>query len=608
MPADMAVLGNREDMMQLRTKKLHRHRSLAVALSVGLVWGSLICAPGFAQNYERYKPLDLNDVQDAAPKLPQQESVPVGDQDDRVLVQQLDCVVIVDHKDKVDRDKRIDDYEGVRHDFAASDSIVYGAPIGCVIQRAIGKPMTLRSINQLSGDIIREYRKAKQPIVDVVIPEQRITGGTLHLIVTETRIGAVKVKPGCYFDVASVSKWVACTRPGDRLVEPKIERDLFWMNQNPFRRVSVDFEKGAAPGTTDVIYEVKDIRPIRFYTGVDDSGVSTLNYGRFFAGFQYGNVLGQGGTLGYQYTGDEDFSLLEAHSVNFNQPLNRQYSWQSFGSWAGVRPDVGLGLTQDGESYQTGGSLVQHLVRNRQQQENVSIGYDFKSTNNNLEFDGAQISDSRADLFQLRFGYDNRIRFDADQFQSIRADAFVGPGGGITGDHSAAAFNTIRPGASPDYVYARLRYERADLLRQRWLLNTRMTGQAASERLLFSETLGLGGFDSIRGFDQRAYNADHGFVANVELGPRTWRWGDEQNPRSLRAYGFVDLGNGYVDDALVGEDAYTFAMSSGVGARYFFSDRLIARFDYGVAIEEIENTDRSDRAHFGVTWIPGPRL
>ncbi|MFK7768867.1 MAG: ShlB/FhaC/HecB family hemolysin secretion/activation protein [Mariniblastus sp.] len=52
-----------------------------------------------------------------------------------------------------------------------------------------------------------------------------------------------------------------------------------------------------------------------------------------------------------------------------------------------------------------------------------------------------------------------------------------------------------------------------------WLLSTRFTGQAASERLLFSETLGLGGFNSIRGLDQRAYKADQGFIANVEFGP-----------------------------------------------------------------------------------------
>ncbi|KLU07064.1 hypothetical protein RISK_000865 [Rhodopirellula islandica] len=33
----------------------------------------------------------------------------------------------------------------------------------------------------------------------------------------------------------------------------------------------------------------------------------------------------------------------------------------------------------------------------------------------------------------------------------------------------------------------------------------------------------------------------------------------------LRGYGFVDMGNGYVDHPMAGEDAYTFALSSGVG-------------------------------------------
>ncbi|EMI55876.1 surface antigen (D15) [Rhodopirellula sallentina SM41] len=153
-----------------------------------------------------------------------------------------------------------------------------------------------------------------------------------------------------------------------------------------------------------------------------------------------------------------------------------------------------------------------------------------------------------------------------------------------------------------------MRYERADIIRDDWMLTSRFNGQVSSERLLFSETLGLGGFDTIRGTDSRAYNADHGWIANFEFGPKTYRCGTLQEPQTLRAYGFVDMGNGYVDQPQPGEDAYTFALSTGVGLRYQMSDRLIARFDYGFGIEDIDAAERSDRAHLGLTWIPGRRL
>ena len=566
--------------------------------------------PIFAQNFERYAPRDFSlprNLPSDSPDLPQ-EDLPDVSGDDRVLVEALDAVVIVDSAKKIQAGDRIDELTGIHYDFEAKDSIVFQCGIRHLIEQQIGEPITLRRLNTLARDIVQQYRRFKMPIVDVQIPEQRITGGTVYFVVVETRIDQVRVQPGCYFDCCEVARWIQCTRQGDRVFEPALENDLFWMNQNPFRRVSVDFQKGARDGTTDVIYRVNDIRPIRGYLGVDDSGVETLNLGRFFTGLSYGNVFGKGGTLGYQYTTDEDFALLKAHSASFTQPINRCWSIQAFGSWAGVTPSLGGGLNQEGESWQLGASVVRHLERTRYQMTNINIGVDFKSTNNNLEFSGQTVAASNADLFQLRFGIDRLVRGCCpDEYVFAQLDAFVGPGGGMTGSHSAAAFDTIRPGATPDYVYGRLLFEDSRVIRRRLQLVSRFAAQAASERLLFSETLGLGGYDSLRGFDQRAYNADHGWRANFELGPCTYRWGCDGDRRTLRVYSFFDLGNGYLDDPLPGEDSSTFAASTGIGARFQLSDRLVCRFDYGFGVEDLDGIVRGDRAHLGLTWIPGPR-
>ncbi|TWT98969.1 Heme/hemopexin transporter protein HuxB precursor [Neorhodopirellula pilleata] len=576
---------------------------------VGLTFCIAFCSSvsAWGQAYERYKPLDVPSVPRAPVDIPTPERPAEGSQDDRVLVGALEAVVIVDDDEKIATDDSIDSLTGIHYDFVASDSLVYRSEIRNLIEAQIGQPITLRRINQLSRDIIDVYRKRKLPIVDVLIPEQRITTGTLHLVVIESRVGRIRVESGDHFRCEETARWIRCTRRGDRIYEPYLENDLFWLNQSPFRRVSVDFEKGSCEGTTDIRFLVDDICPLRGYTGIDDSGVSTLNYGRFFAGFQYGNLLGTGATLGYQYTADEEFRLLQAHSLSVSQPISRNYTFNLFGSWAGVVPELAGGLGQNGESWQVGSTLIRHFVRRPDHFRNGTFGWDFKSTNNNLEFDGTTISDSAADLFQLRMGFDDLVRTDLDQFRFFSLEGFVGPGG-TSGSHTTTAFNTIRPGTSPHYVYGRLRYDMQKIIADDWMLATRFLGQVASERLLFSETLGLGGFDSIRGTDQRAFNADHGWIANFELGPRTFRWGTPESPKVLRAYGFVDVGNGYIADPFAGEDAYTFALSTGVGARYQLSDRLIARFDYGFGIEDVDAADRNDRAHFGLTWIPGPRL
>ncbi len=562
--------------------------------------------PVSAQNFERYKPLMPADSSSDLPQIPEPD-LPAASNDDRVLVNHLNAVIILDHADKVSIDPSTEELHGVSYQFDQADSLVFSSGIRNIVGNYLGKALSLRSINQLARDIAKHYQQCGQPIVDVQIPEQRITGGTLQIVIVETRIGRVMIQPGHVFSCREIDRWIECTYSGDRVYEENLRSDLFWLNQNPFRRVSVDFKPGEVNGTTDVFFESTDVAPVRGYIGGDDTGVKSLNYGRFFAGLMYGNLFKRGGMLSYQYTTDQQFARLEAHSMSYNQPMSRNHSFTTYGSWAGVSPMLDGGLTQQGESWQLGMGLTEHTIRTADHSQNFSMGLDFKSTNNNLEFAGSTVSDSAADLVQLRVGVDDFQRRDIDQYHSFRADMYFGPGGGVTGSHSSAAFNTLRPGTSPDYVYGRVSLEDMSLVSCNWLLRTKLTAQASSERLLFSETLGLGGFDTVRGFDQRAFNADHGWIANFEFGPRTYRWGDLDDIHSLRPYVFTDLGNGYLSNPRAGEDAYSFAASSGFGLRFNVTDRLSLRFDWGYGWENISGSQRNNRAHIGLTWIPGPR-
>lgn len=343
---------------------MRRDGAIGLVLVMLVILQAVRASGASAQNYDRYKPLDFQQIEPPTEiKLPKTDELPKDVEDDRVLVESLDAVVIVDRADKIVSDESIDTLEGIHYRFQCNNALVHQHAVRSIIQDQLGRPITLRRINELSRDIIQQYRRCKQPIVDVVIPEQRITGGTLHIVVTESRVGKVRVEPGCYFSERELARWIDCTQPGKKIFEPWIESDLLSMNQTSFRTVGVDFEKGNLPGTTNIVFSSQDRFPLRGYAGIDDSGVETLNFGRFFAGFQYGNLFGRGGVLGYQYTADESFSLLEAHSLNYTQAINRDFSFLTYGSWAGVTPMLGGGLNQDGQSYQFGSTLTRHLER-----------------------------------------------------------------------------------------------------------------------------------------------------------------------------------------------------------------------------------------------------
>lgn len=579
----------------------------------GFVWGvvalllaSALGRSAIAQNYPRYKP-KTPELPYRSPEIPHKGTAPDRAASDRVLIESLRALRIIDTTHKVDPEQGFPDARGVVVDVDAADALIFSPELQGRLAAYIGRPVSLRSVNQMAREIIRFYQDAGQPMLDVIIPEQRITTGVVQLVVIESRVGQVLVRGGCHFGCESLVPWIACTQPGERIYQAALEDDLFWLSQSQFRRATVDFRPGTASGTTDVIFDVQDCLPIRGYVGYEDTGVRSLNLERFFGGLTYGNLFGRGGVLSYQYTTDIDFTRLHAHAASYLQPWNREWSTTAFGSWAGVRPDLGPLFQQDGESWQVGGFLSRHLIKCPHHCRQLTFGFDFKSTDNNLEFSGTAVSNSFADLFQLRIGFEDQQRFCDDAYRFVRAETFIGPGPGLTDAHRREAFETLRPGTSPDYIYGVVRAERSWVIGCDLQLIGRLTGQAASERLLFSEMLGMGGHDTLRGYDERASSADCGMLGTLELGPRTFRGGCPGEERTLRPFVFVDAVDGHLLHPFDGEDNSVTAASTGVGLRYTCSDQLNLRFDYGHGFSDLPGIVTRDRVHLGLVWLPGPR-
>jgi len=557
-----------------------------------------------AQNFERYRPQPLPIAPPSTPQL--DKPLPPVTGSDKILLENLKALVIVDSPNKVIAEGASSNDPGLRIDVANSNSLVYSAPFQQIAERYLNQPVSLHSLNQLSRDIILLYRTNQRPVIDVLIPEQKITGGAVQIVVIEGKIGEVFVQEGRFFAWDDTARWIESTQAGDVIYEPWLEDDLFWLNQNPFRRVGVDLKPGSVEGLTDVLFTVDDVFPVRGYVGYDDTGVRALGLERLSTGFTVGNVFGRGDIASYQYTTDSDFSRLHAHAATYTLPINRDYSFMTYGSWAGVDPSVPTGFNQNGESWITGFTLIRTLRKDRYVDENLRAGFDFKSTNNNLEFGGDNVYASTAQLDTIHLGYNYLERDDFDQYQILNAGTWIGPGAGLTPYNNASAFNSIRPDTTPQFIYARLHYEQAHNLNDQWQLTFRGTGQVSSDRLLYSEMLGFGGFDSIRGYDQRTANGDHGWQTSFELGPRPIPLCIKGQEGRLRLYGFTDLGEAFTMNPQPGEISDQFMSSAGFGARLSLGQNLAFRFDYAHNFNRVPTYDTLQRVHIGLIWQFGP--
>ena len=146
------------------------------------------------QDYDRYKPRSVTPR--PAPRSVAKEDLPAVEGSDRVLVESLDAVIVLDHQDKVDPDDAHEESVGIEYDFDAAGSLVRSAGFRRIVERYLGREITLRNLNEMSRELILYYRKQGQPVVDIFVPEQRITAGTVQLVVIESRVGRVVIEDG----------------------------------------------------------------------------------------------------------------------------------------------------------------------------------------------------------------------------------------------------------------------------------------------------------------------------------------------------------------------------------------------------------------------------
>ena len=141
-----------------------------------------------AQDYERLAP-KVPPIQQGQIEMPPLPPRAEGD-DTKVLVKNLEGLIFVDSPEKV-RKAGVSGVKGVQ---AEGLPLLQDPEFRRVTDSFIGKPVTLRSLNDMVREIVIYYRENDRPVVDVIVPEQEITSGVIQLVVIEARLGQVRVE------------------------------------------------------------------------------------------------------------------------------------------------------------------------------------------------------------------------------------------------------------------------------------------------------------------------------------------------------------------------------------------------------------------------------
>jgi hemolysin activation/secretion protein len=458
----------------------------------------------------------------------------------------------------------------------------------------IGKPVTMDALNELARVTQNWYRANGQPFIDVSIPPQNIDNGLIQIVVTNYRVGKVEVSGNKWFSTTSISRASGIV-PGQTLTVNGLEGDLNWLNQNPFLTVNAVLQPGAATGTTNVNLQATDQFPLRVYAGYDNEGVPSLGINEWDIGFNWGNAFNLGQILSYQLTRSFN-GRFTGHSISDVIPL----PWQDnkllvFGSYEEQKPGLGEYFSDLGRSGQASFRYVRTLPNLSWLTQDVQLGYDFKTTNSNLEFGGFSVFNSSAQIDQFVNTYDGD---ETDPYgeTAVENDFILSPGG-LTGANTTAAFETIVPYATSHYIYDRFGFTRTTNLPYRFSWVARLLAQVSNQNLLESEQLAGGGPGSVAGYPTDTALGSNGELINMTV------FAPAFSPTQLLGLhvplynqaqigAFWDYANLYQDHAIPNEQNHVNLASVGLDLNYSAGQDANVQFAMGWQLRDAPGTTK----------------
>lgn len=455
----------------------------------------------------------------------------------------------------------------------------------------IGKARVYGDVQKALEALENAYRAKGYGTVNVHVPEQEITSGTIRLDVSEAVLGKVSVVGNRYFDTESIRIALPHLKEGAAPNMRQISENVQLANENPAKQVEVTLATGEDPAKVDAKVEVTDNDPKRLIVTLDNGGTLTTGRHRLGVAWQNSNLLGGDEMLTMAYTTSPDIWLdypkgvkVDVFSVAFRKPfynfgdsldiiygnssVNVPSSTLALGSQFGI---VGKGEVLSlrwNHLFPRSGEYTSRLV----------AGLDIKHINSTCEPDnrGGVASCTPYTLRPLSATYTGQWQgagYQTNYNVGLAWNAFP------TGSrYDTQGGNTVVSGASDYYSFiagrpvrdnfAILRYgaSHAQLV-SGWQLRAAFSGQYTDSGLPGAEQLGLAGSTAVRGFDERAVSADTGYVINLEAyTPNISEMVGVSG--TLNGVAFFDTARGYNKGAQGTPFDRTGIASFGVGLRY----------------------------------------
>jgi hemolysin activation/secretion protein len=454
---------------------------------------------------------------------------------------------------------------------------------------AVNKLYSEELLVEIEKTITRYYYTHGDPFVLVTIPNQSPDTEVIQVVVYRAKIEKISIVCEREQSEKSVVRNLKA-REGDEIDLSSLDRSLYLMNLNPFRRVDLVYSAGKEPGTTDLTFEVNDRRPYRVYAGFSNSGVATTERQRWMAGFTLGNVMNLDQILSFQYMTAYNPKDFQAYTGQYIIPFSTGQVLDFYGGYSTVTAELPFpNMRNLGESFQGSFRLGTPFWVSQGSVWKWFCGFDFKGTNNTLEF--SELFTNVANvvyLTQACLGGSYKIeRLNCSVNVDLEFD--YSPGKWLP-HQTDADYAALRPDAKNHWLVARAGVEYTQSLPKGCEFYFYGRGQLSSQNLLPIEQIGLGGPTTVRGYTERQLNYDSGLLGTVEFhSPKLPMFSAIRKLKMRDTIYFLlfsDTGYGSNHNLLPGEPNSDYLSSAGLGIRYAYHPYVNAGLDWGIKLHQ----------------------
>ena len=465
--------------------------------------------------------------------------------------------------------------------------------IEAALQPFIGKQREYGDVKRAIEALRQRYRTAGFSVVWVVAPEQDLDRGVVTLRVIEARIGKVTIEGNRFFDDANIRASLPALKENSPPRPRDISANSQLANENPAKQVDVVLRPSENAAVVDAGVDVIDVRPLKTFLTLDNTGNPQTGDFRLGVGVQHANLFNRDHVVTLNYvTSPGKENQVSLYSGSYRLPLYSQGDSMDF---IVARSDVSAGTTQtvagpltfSGKGDVYGLRYNQLLERRGEYSQRIVYGLDYRAYKNDCalgDFGAAGCGPAAVDVTVRPIS----VAYSGNWAKPGRiSDFYVALSHNVPGaaNGQASDFNAARPspnggdGASSRYTILRFGASMVNAFENNWQVRGAFNAQYTSNALVPGEQFGITGATAVRGFLEREIARDTGYFANLELYSPNLAGKLVPSEGNLRGLLFYDIASA-ANNPLAGEARQQISIASiGAGFRWNMQRNFNMRFD-----------------------------